>query len=65
MFVCPFYLKYPCLENFLHLGCTKANFVFVFIQNYLNSFSKNEDSYKKLIINANFIIECALINQNS
>ena len=59
--MCPFYLKFPCLENFLHLGCTKENFFFVFI---LNFFSKNEDSYKKLIINADFIL-CALINQNS
>ena len=55
LFVCHFDPKFPCLENFLRLGCTKENFVFTFIQNYLNSFSKNEDSYKKLIANANFI----------
>ena len=56
LFVCHFDPKFPCLENFLRLGCTKENFVFTFIQNYLNSFSKNEDSYKKLIANANFSV---------
>ena len=30
LFVCLFYLKFPCLENFLHFGGTKENFVFVF-----------------------------------
>ena len=56
LFVCPFYPKFSCLEIFLHLGCTKNNFVFVFIYNYLNSFSKNGDSYKKLFINENLYI---------